>query len=70
LPGIKSILIYDHPEHTLLDRAGDHATLSVIADVALRERIMELVRLFVWYFSPHWVETDPEEETLVCVHCR
>lgn len=70
LPGIKSILIYDHPEHTLLDRAGGHATLAVIADDALRARVLELADLFQWHFSPHWVQESPEEEALICLHCR
>lgn len=70
LPGIKSILIYDHPEQILLDRAGGHATLRVIADEALRARVMELADLFQWHFSPHWVRENPEEDDLICIHCR
>lgn len=70
LPGIKSLLIYERPEQTLLDRASGHATLSEITDHAFRERVAGLADLFVWYFTPHWTPKSHEEDELFCIHCR
>lgn len=70
LPGIKSVLIYDHPEETLLDRGSSHTTMrGLMTDEALHARVLEIADLLAWHFSRHWTEKTHEEDEHICVHC-